>query len=47
VIQTGAKLGMQTMDQAIAKLYKKGLISKEVAMEFAHNPDILEKLLIA
>ncbi|MCS7233858.1 MAG: type IV pilus twitching motility protein PilT [Synergistetes bacterium] len=45
VIQTGAKFGMQTMDQAIAKLYKSGLIEKEIAMEFAHNPDILEKLI--
>lgn len=45
VIQTGAKFGMQTMDQAIAKLYKSGLIEKEVAMEFAHNPDVLEKLI--
>lgn len=47
VIQTGGKLGMQTMDQAIAKLYKKGLIDRDVAMEFAHDPDVLEKLLSA
>ncbi len=45
VIQTGARLGMQTMDQALAKLYKQGLIDREVALEYAHDPGMLEKLL--
>lgn len=45
VIQTGSKFGMQTMDQAIAKLYKNGQIERDVAMEFAHNPETLEKLI--
>ncbi|MCD6363305.1 MAG: Flp pilus assembly complex ATPase component TadA, partial [Synergistetes bacterium] len=45
VIQTGARLGMQTMDQALAKLYKKGLIDREVVLEYAHDPGLLEKLL--
>ena len=44
-IQTGAEFGMQTLDQALRKLYADGLISYETAMEFAANPDELARML--
>ncbi|HWQ41035.1 MAG TPA: type IV pilus twitching motility protein PilT [Desulfosporosinus sp.] len=39
VIQTNAKLGMQTMDKAIMELVHNGLISYEVAQEKLQSPD--------
>ncbi|MGB9856572.1 MAG: type IV pilus twitching motility protein PilT [Dictyoglomaceae bacterium] len=45
VIQTGGKYGMQTMDQALADLVKKGLISEEIAIQRAVNKDELLRLL--
>jgi twitching motility protein PilT len=39
VIQTNAKLGMQTMDKAIMDLVQKGLISYDVAQEKLQSPD--------
>jgi len=40
-IQTGVKFGMQTMDQSITELYKKGLLSKEVAFTSAVDQDFI------
>jgi len=37
-IQTGAAFGMQTMDQCLANLVQKGLISREAAREKAKMP---------
>lgn len=45
VIQTGARFGMQTMDNSIAKLYQSGLIEHEEAIDHAFDPDYLGKLL--
>ncbi len=45
MIQTGAAEGMQTMDQALRDLYVRGLITYETAMERAHNPEELKKLI--
>ncbi|WP_407655298.1 type IV pilus twitching motility protein PilT [Candidatus Fervidibacter sacchari] len=45
IIQTSAAEGMQTMDQALRDLYVKGLITYETAMERAHNPEELKKLI--
>lgn len=45
IIQTSGELGMQTMDQALADLYKQSLISYETAMRRSHNPQELERLL--
>lgn len=45
VIQTNAKLGMQTLDAALAKLVKEQRISMEKALEFCRNPDNLRKLM--
>ncbi len=38
-IQTGATYGMQTMDQCLEQLLRKGLISREAAREKAKVPD--------
>jgi len=43
VIQTNAKLGMQTMDKAIMDLVQKGLVSYEVAQEKLQSPDSLRR----
>ncbi len=45
MIQTGAQVGMQSMDQALRDLYKQGLITYEMAQRRSHNPDELEKLI--
>ncbi len=45
IIQTSADVGMQTMDQALRDLHQQGIITLEVAMNRAHNPAELEKLL--
>lgn len=40
-IQTGQQYGMQTLDQFLVGLMRKGLISKEAAMEKAVNKDFI------
>ena len=45
MIQTGANDGMQTMDQALRDLVQQSLVTFEVAMQRAQNPQELEKLL--
>lgn len=45
VIQTSGNLGMISMDQYIANLYQKGLITEETAMMFADNPDQMKRKL--
>ena len=42
-IQTGAKFGMQTMDQDLIKLYKEGKISKEMAISRCNDYDFTSK----
>ncbi len=39
VMQTNRKLGMITMDEAIAQLYREGCIERDVALQFAQDPD--------
>ncbi len=46
VIQTGSKLGMQTMDSSLLELYKRGLISKDLLLVQAANPDLMKKYLL-
>jgi len=41
-IQTGASLGMQTLDQCLGDLVRKGHVSIELAREKAKNPDGLK-----
>ena len=45
MIQTGASDGMQTMDQALRDLVQQSLVTYELAMQRAQNPQELEKLL--
>ncbi len=44
-IQTGGKLGMQTMEMALAKLYQDGKVSYEDAMSKSSKPDELQRLI--
>jgi len=47
VIQTSAQMGMQTMDQALRDLYLRGLITYEIAVSRAMNPEELKKMLFS
>lgn len=42
VMQTNRKLGMITMDEAIQQLYFSGRITREMAVQFAQDPDSME-----
>ncbi|HKM35799.1 MAG TPA: type IV pilus twitching motility protein PilT [Lachnospiraceae bacterium] len=42
VIQTNRKSGMITMDEAIQQLYFSGRISRDMAIQFAQDPDGME-----
>jgi twitching motility protein PilT len=44
-IQTGGKLGMQTLEKVLADQYKAGLISFEAAMSKTSRPDELQRLI--
>lgn len=44
-IQTGMKLGMQTMEQALGSLVKSGTISLEEAMSKSSKPDELQRII--
>jgi twitching motility protein PilT len=43
-MQAGGKFGMQSMDQALAHLVKRGIIDRDVAEERCTNPDDLHRL---
>ncbi len=45
VIAANGKAGMQTMDQALADVVKSGLVDKDVALQYANNPESLERRL--
>ena len=38
--------GMQTMDNCMFGLYKNGIITKDTAVEYAYNPEIMRKRLM-
>ena len=44
-IQTGMKLGMQTMEQTLASLVQSGVISLEEAIGKSGKPDELQRLI--
>jgi len=44
-IQTGAKYGMQTLEQALAALCEKRLLSRDEALSAANDPDSLRQML--
>lgn len=46
IITTSRKSGMQEMDNSIAEIYFKGLISREEAVNCTSNPQRMEKLLM-
>ncbi|MFP3895320.1 MAG: type IV pilus twitching motility protein PilT [Anaerolineales bacterium] len=41
VIETGQRAGMQTLDQALMALLRRGLITREAVLARANNPDYL------
>ena len=43
VMQTNRKMGMITMDEAIIQLFYDGVISREMAIQFAVEPEMMEK----
>lgn len=45
VIQTGAQYSMQTFDNSLLSLYRKGLIDKDTILTQASNPDIIKKII--
>ena len=45
VLQTGGKFGMQTMNQSLAKLFQRRLISMETAMSRSSDADELRSLM--
>jgi twitching motility protein PilT len=44
-IQTGGKLGMQTLEKVLADFYKAGTISFEAAMSKTSKPDEIQRLI--
>ena len=44
-IQTGAGQGMQTLETALANLYKQKLVSAEDALSKSSRPDELKRLI--
>jgi twitching motility protein PilT len=44
-LQTGGQYGMQTMDMALAELYRRHLITHEDAIARAIHPEELRKLI--
>ena len=46
IIYTSAKEDMISMDNSLLKLYKEKRISKEVALQYSTNPEMLKKKLI-
>ncbi|GAB4321681.1 MAG: type IV pilus twitching motility protein PilT [Candidatus Sumerlaeia bacterium] len=47
VLQTSTKLGMITMDDYLLNLYRRGLITGEIALERAHYPDEMRVKMMA
>jgi twitching motility protein PilT len=45
VMQTNRKLGMITMDDALAQLYNEYKIDKEMAIQFAQDPESMKSKL--
>jgi len=45
VLQTGTKFGMQTMDNSLLDLYKRGIISRDDAMSYSFDHERMMKML--
>ena len=46
VISSSAQGEMRSMDQSLLELYKKGRITKDTAMSYAMNPEMLKRRLM-
>lgn len=46
VMQTNRKLGMITMDESITQLFYEGRIEREMAIQFAQDPDGMQNKII-
>ncbi len=46
IMQTNRKQGMVTMDDAISELYKKGSISREMAIQYAQEPETMQNKIL-
>lgn len=46
IMQTSSNIGMQTMDQSLAELYKRGQITRETALLHAVDQDNLKRLMM-
>lgn len=46
LIQTGNKYGMITMDDYLAKLYKQGIIEKEILLDFSSDKEMVSKSIL-
>ncbi|CAM2984818.1 type IV pilus twitching motility protein PilT [Hathewaya histolytica] len=46
IIQTGNKLGMKTMDMSLVELYKKKVISKDTAITYAVDKEIITRMML-
>ncbi len=45
IIQTSGNVGMRLMEQSLSELVNRGIVDRQVAMEYSIRPSILEKLL--
>ena len=45
-MQTYRKQGMITMDDAILELYKAQKVTREVALQFAQDPDTMQNKML-
>jgi twitching motility protein PilT len=43
VIQTGTKFGMKTMDSSLIELYKNGIVTQEMALDYSVDREYMEK----
>jgi len=43
VMQTGSQIGMQTLDQSLLQLYRRGLITMEDALYRSRDPELAQK----
>jgi twitching motility protein PilT len=41
-IQTGSQYGMQTLDQCLQDLVKRGLVTRQQAISYAKNKEIFK-----
>lgn len=45
-VQTGGRYGMKTMDMALSDLFRRGIISSEVALSFAMDKEMLNRMMM-